>query len=326
MEKIDTIILHHLQRSSSQKEQNLLLKWLEESEENRQYFRSLKDAHDLGKLDLNIRNSLVDQQWKKFEEQVLHKNNKVGSSRYFISFMRYAAVFILGVICFQAVHNLSKQGEETISKITIIETGVGERSKITLPDGSKIWLNACSSLAYDDKYGHIDRQVHIKGEGYFEVHTDTLKPFLVHADRFTYKVTGTSFNVYSFDDENETSIALLEGGVTIEYENLSERLRPGQVFTFNKESGQYTRNIVDVNRLSSWRKGELVFDNITFEELAKRLERNFNVQFVFENNNVRKHSFGGSFRNYESIETIMKVISTSTPVKYKIRENIVHVK
>lgn len=326
MEKIDNIILRYLHKTSSPKEQDLLLKWLEENEINRQYFRSLKDAHDLGKLDINIRNSQVDQQWAKFEEQIVRKNNKTGISRYFIPVMRYAAVFILGLICFQAVLYLTKQDENKISKPTIIETGIGERSKISLPDGSNIWINTCSSIAYDSNYGNTDRQVYLKGEGYFEVYTDTLKPFLVHADRFTYKVTGTSFNVYSFDDENETSIALLEGGVTIEYENLSEKLLPGQGFIFNKESGKYTRTTVDVKRLSSWREGELVFDNITFEELAKRLERNFNIQFVFENNNVRKYSFGGSFRNYESVETIMKVISTSTPVKYKIRENIVYVK
>jgi len=326
MEKIDTIILRYLQKNSSPDEQAVLLKWLEESEENRNYFRSLKDAHDLGKLDINIRNSRVDQQWKKFEKQALNKNNRTGASRYFLPLMRYAAVFILGLISFQTIFYLTKRNEKEILRQTIIEAGIGERSKITLPDGSKIWINACSSIAYDNNYGNTDRQVYLKGEGYFEVHTDTLKPFFVHADKFTYRVTGTSFNVYSFDDENETSIALLEGGVTIERGNFSEKLLPGQVFNFNKESGRYTLSTVNVNRLSSWRKGELVFDNITFEELAKRLERNFNIQFVFENDNVRKHSFGGSFHNYESVETIMRVISTSTPVRYKIQENIVYVK
>lgn len=326
MEKIDNIILCYLQKNSSPEEQELLLQWLEESKVNRQYFRSLKDAHDLGKFDINFRNSQVDQQWKKFEKQIERKNKKRDISRYFTPFLRYAAVFILGIISFQAILYLSKKDENKTFNTTIIEAGIGERSKITLPDGSKIWINACSSIAYDNQYGNTDRQVYLKGEGYFEVHTDTLKPFLVHANKFTYRVTGTSFNVYSFDDENETSIALLEGGVTIEYNNFSRELLPGQVFNFNKESRRYTVTTVDVNRLSSWRKGELIFDNITFEELAKRLERNFNIQFVFENNNVRKHSFGGSFRNYESIETIMKVISTSTPVKYKIRENIVYVK
>ncbi|RNC63387.1 FecR family protein [Proteiniphilum sp. X52] len=326
MGKIDNIILRYLHKTSSPEEQELLLKWLEESEVNRQYFRSLKDAHDLGKAGISLRNSRVDQQWKNFEKQIINKNNKTGISRYFTPFLRYAAVFTLGFICFQAIFYLTRQDENNIFNPTIIETGIGERTKISLPDGSKIWINTCSSIAYDKNYGNIDRQVHLKGEGYFEVRTDTLKPFLVHADKFTYRVIGTSFNVYSFDDDDETSIALLEGGVTIEHENLSEQLLPGQVFIFNKESGKHTRTKVDVNRLSSWREGELVFDNITFEELAKRLERNFNIQFVFENDNVREHSFGGSFRNYESVETIMKVISTSTPVKYEIKGNIVYVK
>src|SRR5690554_4027034 len=146
MEKIDNIILRYLHRTSSSEDQEILLKWLDKREINRQYFRSLKDAHDLGKLDIDLHNSQVDQQWTKFKKRILSKNNKTGISRYFIPSMRYAATFILGIICFQAILYLNKQDEKKISKTTIIETGVGERSKITLPDGSKIWINACSSI------------------------------------------------------------------------------------------------------------------------------------------------------------------------------------
>lgn len=326
MEKIDNIILKYLYKTTSPDEDTFLLQWLEESEDNSRYFRSLKDAHDLGQLEYNLQNSQVNQQWNKFGKRISQKEGKSSTSRYLITFMRYAAVFILGFVCFQTIIYFTKKEEEKVVEKTIVETGVGERSKITLPDGSQIWINACSSLVYDNTYGEQDRRVHLKGEGYFEVNTDTVKPFFVHADQFTYRVTGTSFNVYSFDNENEVSIALLEGGVTIQFADVAEHLLPGQVFTFDKTSSDYKRTLIDVNRLSSWRNGELIFENMTFDELARRLERSFNVRFIFENDKVRKNSFGGSFRNYESLETILKVISASTPVRYEIRENIVYIK
>lgn len=327
MEETDHIILKYLYKTISPQEEKRLLEWLEEKEENRRYFRSLKDIHDLGQFENMLAASKTDQQWSRFRKEVNHKKQgKSLFSRQLLSFARYAAVFLLGLICFGTVLFISRTEGETPTWETVIETGIGERSKITLPDGSGIWINSCSAISYNNTYGEKERSVRLKGEAYFEVNTDTVKPFLVHADIFTYRVTGTSFNVYSFDNENEVSIALLEGGVTIEFGNTAEKLSPGEAFTYNKTSGEHKRSAIDVNRLSSWRNGELIFENMTFEELAKRLERSFNVQFAFENEKVKKESLGGSFHNYESLETIMKVISSGVLIKYEIKEDIVYIR
>ncbi len=325
MEHIDDIIIRYISGGITSEEEILLFDWLEKSEENRKYFRSLKDTYDLGQLKDDLHESRVEEQWNKFKQQVSIKDKNTGRKiSLFYSFVRYVAIFLLGWFGFQAFLHIAKS--DPVITQTLIETGVGDRSMVTLPDGSNVWINACSSVSYDNTYGQTDRRVSLQGEAFFKVNSDTLKPFLVQADIFTYRVTGTSFNVYSFTDENEITIALLEGGVTIEYNEYAEKLFPGEIFIYDKITGEPTRKSIDINRLGSWRNGELIFDNMTFEELAKRLERSFNVKFVFEKENIKRESFGGSFRNYESLDTILKVISTSIRVNYKIEEDIVYIK
>jgi len=328
MNEIDLLILKYLSKKSSVEEQAELLKWLEEKEENQIYFRSLKDTYDLTTIDSVINDSELSIQWKIFSRSV--QNTPVKSVRNFrvYSLVRYAAIFLLGVLISYFIYSVSGKQQpevETVLATTKIETGIGERSKITLPDGSTVWINACSSITFDNTFGEEERAVILQGEAYFDVETDSLKPFLVHTDLLTHRVTGTSFNVYSFKDEVETSIALLEGGVTIEYGATKEKLSPGEVFIHNRTTGENTRERADVNHISSWRYGEFTFDGLTFEELSKRLERMYDVKFVFDNKSVSQLQFGGTLRNNSSLETIMKVIRTSVPIKYTINENTIHI-
>ncbi|MDR2916148.1 MAG: DUF4974 domain-containing protein [Tannerella sp.] len=327
MEYIDLLIIKYLSKNASPEEHDVLLAWLEKEEENQIYFRSLKDTYDLGCLEFDMKESRVKSEWNKFRQTIPAVSPTAGWRLAGVVLARYAAVFILGLLCLRFIHYLSDRPEEKLlASNTQIETSVGDRSKITLPDGSIVWINACSSITYDHTFGEKDRSVSLQGEAYFEVKTDTLKPFLVHADKFIYRVTGTSFNVYAFEGEKEVSIALLEGGVTIEYDNKSHKLFPEEMFSYNKQKDEATLKKVNVNLLSSWRQGEFTFDNMTFDELIKRLERSFNVKFVFENQKIRKETFGGTLRDYDSLETIMKVIKTSIPVKYRIEENIVYIR
>lgn len=325
MDKIDQLIIKYLSKNASSHEQAELLKWLEMNEDNRIYFRSFKDAYDLGSAGSDMKYSEVQAQWTKFAGSPAPKGTEKPVRKLWgYSIMRYAAIFIAGVLLSYFIYSFSdsNQTEETVVLATTkIETGIGERSKVTLPDGSAVWVNACSSITFDNTFGDEMRAVSLQGEAYFDVHTDSMKPFLVHTDHFTYRVTGTSFNVYSFNEEDETSIALLEGGVTIEYGTAKEKLYPGEMFSYNKRTGKGLRENVNVAHISSWRHGEFTFDNLTFEELAKRLERTLDVQFVFENKRIAREHFGGTLRDNYSLETILKVIKTSIPIRYKIDEN-----
>jgi ferric-dicitrate binding protein FerR (iron transport regulator) len=330
MEQTNILIIKYFLGNISPEEQNTLLKWLEESEANKNYFRSLKDIYDLGHFEADTKDSCINEQWAKFSKKISESRKTQPSvirKITHLTFIRYAAIFISGILCLQQYNFLSKKTHDKSPAITKIETDAGNKSKITLPDGSTVWINACSSITYDQTFGEKTRSIILNGEAYFEVKTDTVKPFLVHADNFTYRVTGTSFNVYSYDNDQKISLALLEGGVTAEYDAHTIKIHPGEMLIYDKTTGKPTVKKTDVNRLSSWRRSEFVFENMTFEDLSKRLARMFDVHFVFENKEILKESFGGTLRYLDSPETIMKVIKTSNPsLNYRIEENIIYIR
>ena len=329
MDKINSLILKYLSANASVEEETELLQWLKETDKNQNYFRSLKDLYDLAEFKTNSADSNLPAQWEKFIGSVQDVSTKPVITTRIYSLMRYAAIFTVGVLLSYFIYSsLDKEAltDESLLAVTQIETGAGERSKVTLPDGSTVWVNACSKISYDHTFGIEERAISLQGEAYFDVQTDTLKPFLVHTDLFTYRVTGTSFNVYSFSDEAEISIALLEGGVTIENGILSERLLPGELFIHNRVTNENTREQVNVDHVSSWRCDEFTFDyGLTFGELSKRLERMYDVEFIFDNKQASLWEFGGTLHNNYSLETILKIIQTSVPMKYTINENIVHI-
>lgn len=311
MEQIDSIIIKYLSASTTVEEEAQLLAWLENNLENQKYFRSLKDAYDLGQVEQLFETSRPNEQWIDFKQKINSASKYFRMRKLVVEMTRYAAVLIVGIICYQTLLHLFKS-EELFSE-TQIETGVGERAQILLPDSSRVWINSCSELSYSNSFGKKERSVYMKGEAYFEVHSNKEKPFLVHNEMFTYRVTGTSFNVSAFHDENQTSIALLEGGVVIEFGKTKEKIYPGEQFVFNKSTGKYWREKIDVNRLKLWRTGDITFENITFDELTRKLERSFNVSFVFQNEELKKETFSGSFHNYDPMETILEVLKVSTP-------------
>lgn len=325
-ESTDLLIVSYLNGEATPQQQAALLDWLTESEEHKRYFRSLKDVYDLGRMEADMHRSDTDDQWQKFLASVFPTRQHSGNWLHIGKrLLPYAAIFILGLVCMQLVGLLTEQ-KKIEKSLTKIETGVGERSKVSLPDGSTVWVNACSAISYDADFGDTDRAIQMKGEAYFHVKKDPSRPFLVQADKLTFRVTGTSFNVYSFDDEASVSIALIEGAVVVEYAAGSELLHPGEMLVYDKQKETLERKQVKSDSYTAWRYGEMVFNKITFEDLTRRLERNFSAKFKFEDPAIKNTSFSGSFRKYESLETILKVISTSMPVQYKIEKDTVYIK
>jgi ferric-dicitrate binding protein FerR (iron transport regulator) len=327
-EKTYTLIVKYLTKESSTEEEKDLLAWLSQSEENRKIFRSFKDAYDLGQFENHLKGSDTTAEWKKLLRRMKPAAKPVITFNPFRKVLRYAAIFVLGLLCMKVIDMffVKKQPAAVNAFITRVETGKGERSKVTLPDSTVVWLNACSSISYDHDFGNQTRKIHIKGELFFDVRKDISKPFLVCTDNLNYRVTGTSFNVYSFDNDDIESLILVDGTVTLELGNYKTEVKPGEHIEFNKTARKISRHQTNVAIYTGWRFGELMFEKMTFEELAKRLERNFNITFVFENEKVKKESFGGTFRHYDSLETILKVISISTPIKYKIEKDTIYIR
>jgi ferric-dicitrate binding protein FerR (iron transport regulator) len=200
----------------------------------------------------------------------------------------------------------------------------GVKSIIELSDGSKIWLNADSRIEYPDVFAGTTREVHLHGEAFFEVAKNPAKPFIIHLDKGTIRVLGTSFNVRAYDDEAVVETSVRTGKVAFIPKYKSAKKKADTVFITpdNKVRFSYRQEQVVLEPTVSkddkaWTEGTLIFKDNSFEEIAAALERSFGKQVVFVSEKVKAYRFRGSFNN-DSLDNIMFYLQKIKDFKYKI--------
>jgi len=202
-----------------------------------------------------------------------------------------------------------------------IETPVGGQYQVILSDGTRVWLNAASSLKYPTQFAANKRQVELTGEGYFEVTKNKAKPFKVITDKQEIEVLGTHFNVNAYTDENAVSTTLLEGSVKIavHLKNQSSQqsaiLKPGQQSNLSN-AGLAVGN-VDTEDVVAWKNGYFSF-NEDFESIMRKLSRWYNIDVVYKIDKDPDLSFGGKISRSKSINSVLNIIETTGNVHFKI--------
>ncbi len=189
---------------------------------------------------------------------------------------------------------------------------LGSQTKIVLPDGTVAWLNSGSTLKYNNSYGNENRSVYLTGEGYFEVQKNPKKPFLVYANDIKVKVLGTVFNVRSYTDENTIQVDLLEGKVDVSCESFNNKeilsLLPNEKMVFNKATKALTTHKVDASRSSTWTTGKLCFVDASLEDIAKNLERKYDIHIQIQSQDIKDELFSGSLDLNQPINEILEYI------------------
>ena len=199
--------------------------------------------------------------------------------------------------------------EEGIGNL-VVHADRGERSGVTLPDGTQVKLNAESSLSYTHDFGRELRQVNLEGEAYFEVTRNEDKPFVVHTKYLDIEVLGTSFNVYSYERENVMEMALISGRIKIQ--TCSE---PSRV---NKESGIITVEKTDNRFETAWLRGDLVFRSTTLSDVLAKLERRYGVNIHLNDSSLANDLFTGNFDS-EYIVEVMDLLERHYDFTYDVR-------
>ncbi|WPV00892.1 FecR domain-containing protein [Mucilaginibacter sp. cycad4] len=189
----------------------------------------------------------------------------------------------------------------------------GQTVNFTLADGTKIWLNAGSKLIYPETFRGEKREIKLEGEAFLDVAHDPEKAFIIHTGQVRTQVLGTSFNIKAYTNERFIKVDVLSGKVGVvtpagKAKSITTFLTPAEEVVFNKDGLSVTKNKqVDVNALSSWKDGELVFKNMALTEVLNTINRHFNVTVKADVNLVRC-SITANFTNV-SLENIMKIIS-----------------
>lgn len=217
-----------------------------------------------------------------------------------------AAVVLIAVISGAFLHSLFS--EKLQNKLyTEISVPAGQMTQIKLPDGSKVLLNSGSVFRYPTEFGNSSREVSIDGEAFMEIAKDRQKPFLVTTSKFSVEVLGTTFNITAYSDENHSDVTLIEGSVkiTTDNNNHARKITPGQSASI--VDGNLT-GIDEVNTqfFTSWKDGKIMFRKETLEGIAKKLERWYNVEIRFADEDLKKFVFSGTLLKFKPIEQVFK--------------------
>jgi ferric-dicitrate binding protein FerR (iron transport regulator) len=227
-----------------------------------------------------------------------------------------------------------------------IKVPKGSTRKAVLPDGTKVWINAGTSLKFEKDFGSSSRTVYLDGEAYFDI-ADHKVPFIVKTSRHTIRDIGTIFNVKAYADDLEFETAVIEGEVSIEGKlslnsNKAEMVsvKQQQVLKLNYApvavSGQIKTDVADlieakVQKVNSsqlevytgWTEDLLVFEGKTFQEISKIMERKYDVEIVMNDLKLRNYAFTGSFKNVDKVEKALKILKETTDINYEQKGRII---
>jgi transmembrane sensor len=186
-----------------------------------------------------------------------------------------------------------------------------------LTDGSRVWLDAGSSVKYPVAFAGNERKVEITGEAYFEVTHDATKPFIVSNGEVNVQVLGTHFNVNAYDDEEALKVTLLEGSVVVKRETANLKLKPGEQAIVNRNATLTLNRSVDTEKIMAWKNGKFAFgENTGIKEIMRELSRWYDVEVIYQDN--IQQEFGGSMSRQSNISQVLDKLELTGKVHFKI--------
>jgi ferric-dicitrate binding protein FerR (iron transport regulator) len=233
-----------------------------------------------------------------------------------------AALFIplLMTIMLQQMrmHNLTNR--DAIAETTLT-THPGTTTSVLLSDGTKVFLNAESTLTYPVHFSGKTREVSLSGEGYFEVAKDAKHPFLVSTKQnVTVEVLGTHFNVEAYPNDTIISTTLLEGAVNLLVDagtkQLSYSMKPGEKLSYHPAVGVLQRSHTIGEVETAWKDGKVICKNTPFGEVLRMLEQYYGVAFVLKNQALLANSFTGTF-THQSLDEVMRYFTLSSHIHWR---------
>ncbi len=225
-----------------------------------------------------------------------------------------------GHLVYFAADNSKLKGFNTI------RTPRGGQYEVMLPDGSKVWLNAASSITYPAAFNAGERRVTLTGEAYFEIaslwRNNKKVPFVVETDKQKIEVLGTRFNVNAYDDETGIKTTLIEGRVKVTTENETVILKPNQEFNLGAE-GISTKK-VDVEPSIDWKNGDFLFADEDLKSVMRKIARWYNVEVIYDSE-IPEESLSGQISRSRNLSEVLRMLELSGDTKFRIEDGAVHI-
>ena len=296
--------------------------------------------------------------WNNLKSKIASKPDVIISTRFnsrkVLLNINYAAFIVITLLIsfyfFKPYKALTKSQMPVYNEYSV---PYGSKSKISLSDGTKIWLNSGSKIRYPSDFNQTNRIVYLEGEAFFHVAKNQKIPFYVKTGNINIKVYGTQFNVKSFKEEDNIETILISGSVDIEKTDNEGRvienieMKPNQIVTYSKNRGKFTlitnkvprteKKLIkrqpnaphvtiepvidqDIEMAVSWKQNKLTFKSVDIDKLILKLQRWYNVEITLKNNKLKNSRFSGTFDN-ETIEQALDALKLTTPFSYTIKKN-----
>jgi transmembrane sensor len=355
------LISGYLKGELTNDETRKLLSWIKSDSANKRYFDECCEVWITGKSTLKNPDYSFQEGFWKFRQRIKAGTEvqPVLTEVFWLRpIVKYAAIFIIAFSLSWVLFYFSGKNKNSASQVSYSELVVpmGSRAQFKLSDGTAVTLNAGSRLRYDNNFGQKDRVVVLEGEAYFKIATDRERPFMVKTSHLNVLATGTAFNVKAYSDDKTIETTLVEGSVSIE--EVSDKnnahvriLKPNQKLTFFKEDSTLVEETVDeagrskskiqplpvqkikevsrvitenvnVEPLISWKGNRWIFEKQSLSDIAIELERKFDVEIVFESEELKTFRFTGIMLA-EPIEQVLHVMSISAPINFKLKGRVV---
>lgn len=355
------ILIKYFKGEASGEELDLIIDWVNKSESNRLCFAREKELWVLANFvdenpDISIFEKILDKAIPKKE------NVNKGTKKWFpVIYFSVAATIIVLLITNIAI-NLFKEQDPVKKSNNVGQSGVtasvekddinskqkapaisnqlyslytnkGIKASLTLPDGSRVWLNSDSKIIYPKEFSGKYREVKIEGEAYFEIVYIPQSPMIIKTNRnFRITVLGTTLSVRSYSNETNAQTSLYSGVIKLNFESNQKNtdtkeliINPNETCIVNNDCSKIS--IVkerDIKKNIAWKNGELLFDNTPMEEVLKILERWHGTKFTVNNTECYKYSLTASFGS-ESVIQIMEIVKLCIPIQYKAENNKIEI-
>ncbi|OIP83873.1 MAG: hypothetical protein AUK44_03945 [Porphyromonadaceae bacterium CG2_30_38_12] len=328
---IDELISGYLTQKLQKEELQELHAWLLASNENKTHFMQMQEvwfsavsANHKMRFDSEKAFERFLINTKENNSPPINKSTSTPNTKYLFlnTFKQIAAVAAILLVVGTLAFWLGRQQISSQFAQISVEAPLGSRTKLNLPDGTLLWLNAGSHISYSQGFGVKDRHIELVGEGYFEVTKNKKLPLFVHTKEMTVRVLGTKFNFRNYDNEDELRVSLLEGKVAFNKTNEMDKaylLLPNQKVVLDKKTGKALIQQVDAKRSADWTNGLLSFDEEKLTDISKELERAYNVRIKIADEQLLGFRFYGNFtRTEQTITEVLDVLASTNKLRYII--------
>lgn len=266
----------------------------------------------------------VDKAFERFRTRT--KKNSARRFRIPSVWYKVAGVLLLLVVSITSYWQGGVRMESRFADM-VVEAPLGSKTKLMLPDGTLVWLNAGSKIIYSQGFGVNDRHLRFEGEAYFEVTKNKELPFNVETDDLNVTVLGTKFNFRDYPEDKEAVVDLLEGKVSLEnyIKKMDIRyLAPAEKMVLNKLTGEMSITATKNGQAKEWTNNVLLFDEDLLPDIAKELERSYGVTIRITDDSLKNARFYGCFNRREhTIQNILDMMTSTERLNYRIEKDTI---